>query len=416
MRWTAARSTASSAAAAERRRARARASSECSSGWFLGREPADHTPRRGGRGVTSRRPSPPARMSPLAEAEAVRRLHAQYETARALAESASLAEAAPRILKAICETLGLEHGAVWTSTRRDTSLRCVDTWHAPSVAFAEFEAVSAPSTFERAASGCPGRVWRSGEPAWIPDVTRDTNFPRADGRRAREGLHGAFGFPILLGGDRARRARVLQPRDPRSPTTCCSRCWPPIGSQIGQFSRAQARRGRARRPSSGCPATCCASPASTATSGGSTRPGRSTLGFTTEELMAARTSSSCTPTTAGASSRRGAQGRGRRATAPCCSRTATGCKDGAYRWLSWNADADLEQGLIYCAARDVTEQKRAAARARSGARGRRGGEPREERLPGQHEPRDPHADERGDRHEPSCCSTPPLSARCSAST
>ena len=51
--------------------------------------------------------------SPLPENEAVRRLHAQYAVARALAESSSLGEAAPRVLRAICEALGWDHGGLW---------------------------------------------------------------------------------------------------------------------------------------------------------------------------------------------------------------------------------------------------------------------------------------------------------------
>jgi PAS domain S-box-containing protein len=35
-------------------------------------------------------------------------------------------------------------------------------------------------------------------------------------------------------------------------------------------------------------------------------------------------------------------------------------KDGSYRWLSWKAAAHLEQGLVYGAARDVTDEKRTA--------------------------------------------------------
>jgi len=35
------------------------------------------------------------------------------------------------------------------------------------------------------------------------------------------------------------------------------------------------------------------------------------------------------------------------------------CKDGTYRWLLWNATADLEHELIYSVARDITERKRA---------------------------------------------------------
>jgi PAS domain S-box-containing protein len=35
------------------------------------------------------------------------------------------------------------------------------------------------------------------------------------------------------------------------------------------------------------------------------------------------------------------------------------CKDGSYRWLLWNATADLEHEVIYSVARDITERKRA---------------------------------------------------------
>jgi PAS domain S-box-containing protein len=36
-------------------------------------------------------------------------------------------------------------------------------------------------------------------------------------------------------------------------------------------------------------------------------------------------------------------------------------KNGSYRWLNWSAVSTPERGLLYCAARDVTEQKRVAA-------------------------------------------------------
>ena len=49
-----------------------------------------------------------------------------------------------------------------------------------------------------AGKGLPGRVLESGQPAWIEDVTEDSNFPRA--KEAQEaGLRAAFAFPILVG-------------------------------------------------------------------------------------------------------------------------------------------------------------------------------------------------------------------------
>ena len=35
------------------------------------------------------------------------------------------------------------------------------------------------------------------------------------------------------------------------------------------------------------------------------------------------------------------------------------CKDGSYRWLLWNATADLERQMIFSVARDITERKAA---------------------------------------------------------
>jgi PAS domain S-box-containing protein len=35
------------------------------------------------------------------------------------------------------------------------------------------------------------------------------------------------------------------------------------------------------------------------------------------------------------------------------------CKDGSYRWLRWNARADIDRQVIYSVARDITERKTA---------------------------------------------------------
>jgi hypothetical protein len=63
----------------------------------------------------------------------------------------------------------------------------------------EFVALCRQTTFAPGA-GLPGRVWASGQSAWVPDVVKDPNFPRAQAA-ARAGLHGALGFPVVVGRD-----------------------------------------------------------------------------------------------------------------------------------------------------------------------------------------------------------------------
>src|SRR6185295_14847361 len=59
---------------------------------------------------------------------AERRLATQFAVTRALAESASLAEAAPGIIQAICETVGGAFGALWEIDRQAKVLRCANVW------------------------------------------------------------------------------------------------------------------------------------------------------------------------------------------------------------------------------------------------------------------------------------------------
>src|SRR6476620_10914372 len=100
------------------------------------------------------------------------------EIARALGESATLAEAAPRMLAAVCESLGWDYGALWEVDRRGQTLRCVGTWHDPSLQVAAFVRRRRNAAFTGGV-GLPRGGWDSGRPAWIPDVVADSNFPRA---------------------------------------------------------------------------------------------------------------------------------------------------------------------------------------------------------------------------------------------
>jgi signal transduction histidine kinase/CheY-like chemotaxis protein len=136
----------------------------------------------------------------LSRADRIRRLSdrraaAQHLTTRVLVESATLADAMPRVLQAVCERLDWVMGARWSIDPEEQVLRCQETWVAPGRPLDELTTVSRRMTFPIGV-GLPGRVWSTARAAWIVDVTRDSNFPRAPAA-ARGGLHGAFGFPII---------------------------------------------------------------------------------------------------------------------------------------------------------------------------------------------------------------------------
>jgi signal transduction histidine kinase/DNA-binding response OmpR family regulator len=165
---------------------------------------------------------------------AERRLDAQYMATRVLAESPRLEDAVPRILQAICESLGWAMGAMWWVDPGANSLRCGELWHSESCHADEFAALSRRSTFAPG-EGLPGRVWASGQPSWIQDVTKDTNFPRA-AIAARDGLHGAFGFPIKVGSELLGVMEVFSGEIER-PDADLLAMLGAIGSQIGQFMK-----------------------------------------------------------------------------------------------------------------------------------------------------------------------------------
>jgi two-component system, sensor histidine kinase and response regulator len=160
------------------------------------------------------------------------RLAAQYAVTRVLAEAPTLATATPRILQVICESLDWSVGAIWRVDQKEKLLRCVETWHMPSAQVKEFDQGTHSRIFP-AGIGLPGRVWAQAQPAWIEDVTRDANFPRAS-IAAQEGLHAAFGFPILLGAEVLGVLEFFSHQIQR-PDHRLLEMMGAIGSQIGQF-------------------------------------------------------------------------------------------------------------------------------------------------------------------------------------
>src|SRR5262245_38802421 len=173
----------------------------------------------------------------LSETDHIRRLSerhsaTQYLTTRLLVESSTLHDAMPRILETICERLDWVMGVRWSIDLDAGVLRCEETWVAPGRTLHALVDVNRRMTFVRGV-GLPGRVWSAERAAWIVDVGRDPNFPRAEAA-AHGGLHGAFAFPII-GPSGFSGVMEFFSTDVRAPDEALLRLFEGIGGQVGQF-------------------------------------------------------------------------------------------------------------------------------------------------------------------------------------
>ena len=276
-----------------------------------------------------------------------------YETACALGEAASIDEAAPRMLHAACDAMGWAYGALWEVDPTRTVLRCVGTWQDAGEQFDAFAGASRETTFAPGV-GLPGRVWSAGEPAWIVDVLEDPNFPRA--RIAEHvGLRTAVALPI-------RSASVVLgvmeffSREVRQPDAELLATLKTVGSQIGIYvDRKRAADELDQFFTLSLDLLCVAT-----TSGRFLRVNPAwhrVLGLSEEQLLAGRFMDLVHPDD-------------RAATIDALSALGTGqgivdfenryrTGDGSYRWLQWAATPATDKGIVYAAARDITDRKRA---------------------------------------------------------
>jgi signal transduction histidine kinase/integral membrane sensor domain MASE1/CheY-like chemotaxis protein len=162
---------------------------------------------------------------------------------RFLAESASMAAAAPGILRAIARGLGWDVAVLWQVNRESDELRSTGDWHDPRIEAAAFVAATRETTFQRG-EGLPGRVWESRRAGWLDDA-RELGAQRCDSAGAA-GIRTAFAFPILARGE-VRGILEFLGRAPRSPDDALPQLAGALGSKIGLFlERAEAEEERSR--------------------------------------------------------------------------------------------------------------------------------------------------------------------------
>lgn len=161
------------------------------------------------------------------------RLALQYAVTQILSESPNFVESARDILRVACDSLDWQVGALWKVDAATGVVRCVDLCHSTSMETPEFDRLTRTLTFQKGV-GLPGRIWQTGKPAWIDNVVEDPNFPRAP-VALREGLHGAFGFPIRLGNEVLGVIEFFS-HEIREPDDELLKMVVGIGGQIGQFT------------------------------------------------------------------------------------------------------------------------------------------------------------------------------------
>jgi PAS domain S-box-containing protein len=163
---------------------------------------------------------------------AEKRLAAQHAITRILGDSATITDATPKIVHAICESLGWEIGALWSVDQEALVLRLIEVWHSATSDGSDFERGLKQFTFAPGI-GLPGRVWSSRRPAWVPNVAQDKNFP-PQSMAVSQGLQGAFAFPIQLGNEFLGVIEFFSSKI-EPPDDELLEMFATISSQVGQF-------------------------------------------------------------------------------------------------------------------------------------------------------------------------------------
>ncbi len=111
----------------------------------------------------------------------------------------------------ICEIADWPIGEVWLPDMDKPCLYRVSAYHTDAPGIETFAVQSREFRFKKG-EGLPGRVWESRKTAWVPDVTKDANFPRKNIALAC-GIKAAVAIPIIVGGEVAAVINFLTVRE-----------------------------------------------------------------------------------------------------------------------------------------------------------------------------------------------------------
>lgn len=149
-------------------------------------------------------------------------------------QAVSVADALESAAQSICQFTEWQVGHAFTVVGQGTGVHLLSTpiWRGVEDGpFRAFQQSTGLTDFDLGA-GLPGRVLASGTPAWVADIARDPNFPRAAAAQ-QLGIRAAAAFPILLDGEVTAVLEFFADRT-LEPDAVLLRLMAKIGTQLGR--------------------------------------------------------------------------------------------------------------------------------------------------------------------------------------
>jgi len=156
----------------------------------------------------------------------------EHAVGRTVADATSATEGLREVMRQICASERWECGRYFAVDEPAGLLRFEHAWCEASGPMQAFVAGSRGLTYRRGA-GLAGRVWESGEPLWIADVTGDARVAEVTLARAA-GVHGALVFPVAFAGH-AVGVIAFSSSTVREPDARLLGAMRAIGGQVAQF-------------------------------------------------------------------------------------------------------------------------------------------------------------------------------------
>ena len=156
-------------------------------------------------------------------------------------EAIDVEQALASVIKGVCAFAGWPIGHVYLPANDSSGqLRPTTIWQLQHPErFESFKRVTERTNFDPGV-GLPGRVFSTRKPAWIIDVTKDTNFPRA--KLATDiGVKAGFGFPVLVGNEVVAVLEFFSP-EAVEPDLGLLEIMADVGTQLGRVFERQTYR------------------------------------------------------------------------------------------------------------------------------------------------------------------------------